>query len=229
MFGENLKRYRKALNLTREQVAFRIREVYGEKCTGASIQSWERGTNPKTTMISMLADVLDVPEQYFFDDSERAIDMIVRDKIPMVNTMVDAVMRIDLLNGYVGGGSAGHLIDTDITEVIHVDKMMIKKQYRDSAALKSIVVVGDSMVPYVNEGDIVMFSVTKPGTCAYLDGKYVIETSQGIMVKNLSFKCNGDIVISSCNKVYGSETIKAEESQEYLEILGMVVGRVLKG
>ena len=229
MFGENLKKYRKAINLTREQVAFRVNRVYGVKCTGAHIQNWENGTNPKTSMISMLADVLDVPEQYFFDDSERAIDMIVRDKIPMVNTMVDAVMRIDLLNGYVGAGSAGHLIDTDITEVIHVDKMMIKKEYRDSATLKSIVVVGDSMVPYVNEGDIVMFSVTKPGTCAYLDGKYVIKTSQGIMVKNLSFKCNGDIVISSCNKVYGSETIRAGESQEYLEILGMVVGRVLKG
>lgn len=229
MFSENLKKYRKELGLTREEVAFRIREVYGENCTGASIQSWERGTNPKTNMISMLADVLDVPEQYFFDDSDNAIDMIIRDKIPMVNTMVDSVMRIDLISGYVGAGSAGHLLNMDdINEVLHVDKMMVDKRYRDSA-VKSLLVIGDSMVPYVDTGDIVMFSVTLLGTCEYVDGKYVIETAQGVMVKNLSFKCNCDIVISSCNKAYDSEIIKAGESQEYLEILGIVVGRVLKG
>jgi phage repressor protein C with HTH and peptisase S24 domain len=69
--------------------------------------------------------------------------------------------------------------------------------------------------------------VTVPGT-KFIDGKYVIETSAGVMVKNLCFKSNGDIVISSCNRIYESETIRASESQEYLEIIGMVVGRVLK-
>ena len=100
-----------------------------------------------------------------------------------------------------------------------------KKHYYDK--LESLVVIGDSMFPYVSAGDIVIFSVTVPGI-KLIDGKYVIETSAGVMVKNLSFKCNGDIVISSCNKAYESETINANESQEYLNIVGMVVGRVLK-
>ena len=228
MFGQKLRYYREELGLTREQVAFRIREVYGEKCTGAHIQNWENGTNPKTTMISMLADVLGIPEQYLFDKSEKAIDMIVKDKVPMVKSMVENTIRVDMLSGYVGAGSVGHIIDMKaVPDVMYVDKMMIDKKYRNNK-LQSIIVIGDSMSPYVDAGDIVMFSVTDPGTSHFPDGKYVIETAQGMMVKNLCFKCNGDIVISSCNKVYESETINAEASQEYINIVGMVVGRILK-
>lgn len=228
MFSENLKKYRKELGLTRENVAFRIREVYGEKCTGASIQSWERGTNPKTSMISMLADVLGIPEQYLFDDSERATDMIIREKIPMVKNMTENTLKVDMLSGYAGAGSVGHLVEMkSVSDILYVDKMMIEKKYRDTK-LQSLIVIGDSMTPYVDAGDIVIFSVTDHGTSHFPDGKYIIETAQGMMVKNLCFKCNGDIVISSCNKVYESETINAEESQEYINIVGMVVGRVLK-
>jgi len=48
------------------------------------------------------------------------------------------------------------------------------------------------------------------------------------MVKNLKFMCSGDIIISSCNKAYSDEIINSEESQELLDILGIVVGRILK-
>ena len=227
MFSEKLRKYREKLALSREGLAHRVRSVHGVNCTKENITSWEGGANPKIDAIIALADVLGIPEQYLFNDSSEAIDTVIGEKMPMVKGMVENVLRVDMVNGYVGAGSVGNFIDINsIREVIYVDKVLIDKRHHNSR-LESLVVVGDSMVPYVNAGDVVIFCVTAPGTKT-IDGKYVIETSAGVMVKNLSFKCNGDIVISSCNRIYESEIIKANESQEYLEIIGMVVGRVLK-
>ena len=227
MFSENLRKYREKLSLSREGLAHRVRSIHNIGCTKENITSWEGGANPKIDAIIALADVLGIPEQYLFNDSSDAIDTVIGEKMPMVKGMVENVLRVDVINGYCGAGSAGHFIDMDsIREVIYVDKMLVdKKHYYDK--LESLVVIGDSMTPYVNAGDIVIFSVSVSGT-RMIDGKYVIETSAGVMVKNLSFKCNGDIVISSCNKAYESETINSKNSQEYIDIVGMVVGRILK-
>jgi len=226
-FGENLKRYRNKLNMSRSDLAYRITTLYGFKSSNANVQSWENGSNPKIGTIVALADILGIPEQFLFDDSTQAIDMILKNKMPMVRLLASNTLEVDMLSGYVGAGSMGHLVGMDdVSDVIYIDKMLIHKRYRDKK-LRSILVVGDSMNDYVDEGDIVIFC-DFDSSIGYIDGKYVINNSNGIMVKNLSFKCNGDIVISSSNKIYESEVIKAHESQEYIEIMGMVVGRVLK-
>ena len=84
------------------------------------------------------------------------------------------------------------------------------------------------MIPYVNDDDIILFHPLKDTTHRLNDGKYVIQTINGTMVKNLKFMCSGDIIISSCNKAYSDEIINSNESQELLDILGIVVGRILK-
>ena len=228
MFGENLMKYRKKLNMSRDDLAYRVETLYGFKCSGSSIQGWEtKDINPKIGTIIALADILGIPEQFLFDDSDQAMDIILKNKMPNVRPLVANTLKVDMLSGYVGAGSAGHLIGMDdVSDVLYVDKMMVEKKHRNNK-LQSLIVIGDSMQGYVDAGDIVLFTRLDHST-GYIDGKYVIETAQGIMVKNLSFKCNGDIIISSCNKVYAPETINHKESQEYLEIIGMVVGRVLK-
>ncbi|HIP15127.1 MAG TPA: LexA family transcriptional regulator [Sulfurimonas autotrophica] len=226
-FGENLKKYRQKLNMTRADLAYRITTLYGFKSSNANVQSWESGANPKIKTIIALADILGIPEQFLFDDSTQAMDAILREKMPSVRPMVSNTLKVDMLSGYIGAGSLGHLVGMDeIADVMYVDKMAVSKKYHHKK-LRSILVIGDSMIPYVDAGDIVIFCDFN-SDMGFMDGKYVITAAHGTMIKNLCFKSNGDIVISSCNKVYESETIKADESQDYIEIIGMVVGRILK-
>jgi transcriptional regulator with XRE-family HTH domain len=227
MFSENLIKYRKKLGLSRQELAHRLNRLYSIECTGSTVQSWERGTNPKIEVIVALADVLGIPEQFLFNDSDHAVNKVLKEKLPQIKPIVENTVPIELVNGYIGAGSAGHLVGLHKTyEYFYIDSIAIDKKYRNKD-LKALVVIGDSMEPYVSAGDIVIFYELQ-NIDSHIDGKYVITTSSGTMVKNLKFKINGDIVISSCNKIYQDELINFEDSQEYLDINGMVVGRILK-
>ncbi|HIP59099.1 MAG TPA: XRE family transcriptional regulator, partial [Campylobacterales bacterium] len=71
MFGELLKKYRKIADLTLEELAQRVNERAGTTYTKATVRSWEKGNNPKVVIIQIIADILDIPVQYLFDDSDK--------------------------------------------------------------------------------------------------------------------------------------------------------------
>ena len=227
MFGELLKKYRKIADLTLEELAQRVNEIAGTTYTKATVRSWERGNNPKVVIIQIIADILDIPVQYLFDDSDKVINKIVANKAPQLKQMIKHTLRVPLYDGYVGAGSGGVFDAFEVKDYLYIDYFSIDKKYTDKSIV-ALTVVGDSMEPYVCDGDIVIFHPIVPSSnFPLIDGKYVIQTSNGLMVKNLTFKTNGNIVISSCNKSYASEEIDPS-NQEQLEILGFVVGRFLK-
>ncbi len=227
MFAENLRKYRERLNLSREALAHRLNAIHGIKCTKDNVASWENNTNPKIEVIMALADVLGIPEQFLFNDSQRAVNEIIKETMPTVKPMIESTLSIELTNGYIGAGSAGHLVGLHKShDFFYIDSIAIDKKYQNKD-LKALIVVGDSMEPYIYAGDMVIYYELNSND-SFSDGKYVITTSAGTMVKNLKFKINGDIIISSCNKTYKEEIVNFEESQEYLDIHGMVVGRILK-
>jgi transcriptional regulator with XRE-family HTH domain len=227
MFSENLKKYRKQSGYTQEQLATAVNNLLDSEYTKSNIQSWERGVNPKIEVISAIAEILNIPEQFLFDDSSDAVDKIVSREVPNLKNIVDHVKEIPLLKGYVGAGSSGVIDEVEIEKYLYIDTCLVKKAYQNKE-IKALTIVGDSMIPYVDNNDIVLYHPIKKGQYNLIDGKYIIETINGIMLKNLKFCCNGDIVISSCNKAYRDEIIRATESQEYLDIIGIAVGRLLK-
>ncbi len=225
MFGINLKKYRKAKGLTQEDLALRINDLLNTDFKKNNVQSWENRTNPKLEVIVAICEILGIPEQFLFDDSDSTINKIVAKKSPEIKQMVEHTLRVPLYDGYVGAGSSG-VINGFNDNFVCVDYISIAKKYIDKPII-AITVIGDSMTPYVNEDDIILFHPI--GSDYKLkDDKYVIQTQAGVMVKNLSLKINGDIVISSCNKDYSDEIINCNDSQEHLEVLGVVVGRILK-
>lgn len=226
MFSKNLRKHRKLKGLTQQQLANLLTKYLNKLYTDKNVQSWENKTNPKLEIIIALSDILEVSEQYLVNDSVEKINQIVDNEIPNFKNVLEHTKKIALLDGYVGAGSAGMIDRIKAIDFLYVDNSMIKKQFLNQE-IKALTVVGDSMHPYVNCCDIVLFASLKE-RCNLLDGKYIINTIAGTMVKNLSFKANGDIVISSCNKSYSDEIIKLSESQEILDIIGIVVGRVLK-
>jgi len=227
MFSENLKKYRNMIGLTQEQLALAINSLINNEYTKSNVQSWERGVNPKIEVIEAIAEILDIPVQYLFDDSDKAINQIISNKAPQLKEIVEHTLRIPLIDGYVGAGSGGIIDAFKINEYVYIDNSSIKRKYLSETVI-AIPVIGDSMIPYVNDDDIILFHPLKDTTHRLTDGKYVIQTINGTMVKNLKFMCSGDIIISSCNKAYSDEIINSNESQELLDILGIVVGRILK-
>ena len=207
--------------------ANRINVLLGTTFKDVNVSSWENGINPKIETIQAIADILDIPVQYLFDDSDKVINKIVANKAPQLKQMVEHTLRVPLYDGYVGAGSGGVFDAFEVKDYLYIDYFSIDKKYTDKPIV-ALTVVGDSMEPYVYDGDIVIFHPITPGSnFPLIDGKYVIQTSNGLMVKNLTFKTNGNIVISSCNKSYAPEEIDPS-NQEQLEILGFVVGRFLK-
>jgi len=227
MFTKQLKKYRNIRGLKQSELADSINELIGTDIKSVNISSWEQGTNPKIEIIDAIADILDIPVQYLFDDSDSAINKIISNKAPELKEIVNHTLRVPILDGYVGAGSGGIIDAMKINEYVYVDSSSIRRKYVKDTIV-AIPVIGDSMYPYVHDDDIILFHPLKEVTHKLNDGKYVIQNINGIMVKNLKFQCNGDIIISSCNKAYSDEIINANESQELLEILGSVVGRILK-
>lgn len=238
MFGKQLKKYRDYKRLTQADLAEQLSVIIGKSFNGSNISSYEDGTNPKIEVIEALATILNIPEQYLFNDSDNTLEKIAKDEIQknpekykrkiMTKAEIERdIIKVPLYDGYVGAGSAG-IIDTfEIKDYLYIDNQSIKKAYKHKE-IKALEVIGDSMIPYVHCCDIVLFAPLQQDGTHLVDSKYIIQTCRGIMVKNLSFKTNGNIIISSCNSTYPSEEIDAKESQENFEILGIVVGRILK-
>jgi len=228
MFGELLKKYRKQKGFTQVKLADRLSDLLSTEIKQINVSSWEQGVNPKIEIIEAIAEILDIPVQYLFDDSDEVINKIVANKAPQLKTMVEHTLKIPLYDGYVGAGSGGIVDELNIKDYLYIDYLSIEKKY-SKKPIVAFTVAGDSMEPYVYDGDIILFHPIVPGSnFNFVDNKYVIQNHNGLMVKNLTFRANGDIVISSCNKAYRDEIIKADETQELLEILGVVVGRILK-
>jgi transcriptional regulator with XRE-family HTH domain len=226
MFLELLKKYRKNKKLTQTDLANKLSDLLGYEVKTTNVQSWERGVNPKLEMIISIAEILDIPEQYLFNDSDDIINQMVGNRMPSIKKMTDNTSQVQLYDGLCGAGSGGILYNTT-DNFIFIDKQLIKKKYQDRPVV-GLKIVGDSMKPYIDTGDILLVNmINEFDDKPTIDGKYVINTIQGTQLKNLSFRSNGDIVISSTNKEYPDEIINIIESQEQLDIIGVPVGRLL--
>jgi len=227
MFCLNLRKYRNQKGLSQEELAEKINSILATNYKKSNIYTWENGTSPKIKTIEAIAEILNIPEQFLFNDSKEVLNKIVSHEEPNLKDMVTNTKRIPLLSGYVGAGSGGIFDKVEVEDYLYIDVSLVHRTYQNKD-IKALRVIGDSMIPYVDNQDIVIYSPIEKGKYNFTDGKYIIETINGIMIKNLKFKCNGDIIISSCNDAYSDEIIKATESQEYLDIIGIAVGRLLK-
>lgn len=87
----------------------------------------------------------------------------------------------------------------------------------DPRATALVEVVGDSMSPAIDEGDVVLVDLRE--VRFRHDGIYVLRTGNDLAVKRLQRQPDGSILIRSDNPAYESNTVKAEE----LALLGRVV------
>ena len=84
---------------------------------------------------------------------------------------------------------------------------------------------GDSMEPYICDGDTVMF-VEEPEGKPIREGRiYALRYGGALKIKRLYRRANGDLVIRSDNKNYPDEVVKNDELDELVRIYGPVIER----
>jgi transcriptional regulator with XRE-family HTH domain len=110
---------------------------------------------------------------------------------------------------------------------IIVDRNILPKKYANTA-IGAMRVDGDSMSPYVNDGDIVLFAPIYENNFSRIDGKYILETQSGLIVKNVKFNIlDSGYIIASENPAYPPEKI-TQDSLDSIVFKGIVVARFLK-
>jgi len=200
-------------------------EEHGIKKHEATIRKYRHGINdPDTKTLSILADILDVTEQDFFVGSEKRKEKIALEEIKKSPHKYRHIYEKQNIKNEL---KQCELINHK-TKYIYIDNFCL-----DASALKcdisAFVVSGDSMYPYLSDGDIALFKNIGEENITY-DGKYIIETSVGLQVKNLKFLSDGSIKIISENPAYRTlgtydEEVKKDDAKS-LKIVGSIIGRV---
>jgi hypothetical protein len=103
------------------------------------------------------------------------------------------------------GGGALNYDETD-------EKIMIDEE------ILALNVIGDSMEPTLNDGDIVF--VDRSSTNPHRTGVYIVSTPYGLFIKRLQLQANGTVALVSDNPNYSDEIVSVSD----VEVLGKVVG-----
>lgn len=207
-FGENLKKIMAEKSMTAETIAKRMGVSRG------TITHWSNSIRfPKSDeLIYSLASVLGVSEQELFDPNNKRY-----------GSQPDNIILIDKLDMRAGAGSAGFVDVPYEGQKIAVDKFIINGL--NPKYLKVIEVVGDSMEPEFQEGDIALLDmVYGRDTFTKIGGIYVVRVNDVVYIKKVEFLPDGKLKLISINKDYG-DMLPHEQGYDY-EILGKVCGKI---
>ena len=228
--GGKIKQARSAKKMTQLQLS----EIVG--VNRASIAQYETDTFvPPISTLKKIADACDVDMLYFFDDEDASKRQIVKKElknnfekyahlIPAEYSLKNVVFlsKSDML---IGAGSEG-AYDLDLFNKetkVAVDRSFIKGL--DPKNLKLFEVVGDSMQPEYDEGDLAIVDMVNfRGDFIKIGGIYVVRVGDVVYVKRVEFLPKGAIKLISLNSKYG-DLYPHQEGYEY-EILGKVCGKI---
>ena len=195
----------------------------------------KKSSKPELEKLPLIAEILGKNVIDLFDDEETSKKQIVKKElknnfekyahlIPAEYGLKNVVFlsKSEML---IGAGSEG-AYDLDLFNKetkIAVDRSFIKGL--DPKNLKLFEVVGDSMQPEYDEGDLAIVDMVNfRGDFIKIGGIYVVRVGDVVYVKRVEFLPKGAIKLISLNAKYG-DLYPHKEGYEY-EILGKVCGKI---
>ncbi len=145
----------------------------------------------------------------------------------MFNQMVQSIAnesekfeKIHYFKDIYASAGGGALNYDEQSEFLTLDEEMVnhlggKHVIKNIHALN---VVGDSMEPTLNDGDILFMD--RNSVNPNRNGIYIVSTPAGIFVKRLQLKLDGTVALVSDNESYSDEIVNTED----ITVLGKVVG-----
>lgn len=239
---QKIKAFRQEAGLTQVQFAEKLGITQG-LVAHYETQPGEIGKNgkekksskPELEKLPLIAEILGKNVIDLFDDEETSKKQIVKKElknnfekyahlIPAEYGLKNVVFlsKSEML---IGAGSEG-AYDLDLFNKetkIAVDRSFIKGL--DPKNLKLFEVVGDSMQPEYDEGDLAIVDMVNfRGDFIKIGGIYVVRVGDVVYVKRVEFLPKGAIKLISLNAKYG-DLYPHKEGYEY-EILGKVCGKI---
>lgn len=113
-------------------------------------------------------------------------------------------------------GSGAEVYDEEIKRHIPFERSWLLREGLYLKNLACIEVKGDSMLPTLENGDIILVNHAKTTG----DGVFIIRMGNALRVKRLQWLVSGKLRISSDNPAYETEVVTPEELGEQFAILG---------
>lgn len=204
-FGEKLKLLRKEKGVTQEELA---------KYLGVSrpnITQYEKGLyDPSLETIEDIAKFFKVKSGYFFDS------------MPQNNNNHISIPIIEALAGCGAAGMISQLKMSD--EHMSIDKKLLPEDIITDK-LSMIRIVGDSMMPYLDENDWAIVQMRNGYDVVPINGVYLITHGENVHIKRCAFQADGSCLLISDNQLYPVETALAGD----WDIVGKIVARLKFG
>ncbi|MEL7608312.1 MAG: XRE family transcriptional regulator [Bacillota bacterium] len=192
MLSKKLKQLRQERKLTQQELAARF------NVTQQAIAKWEAGRAlPEPETISRIAGFFDVTTDYLLDRTDAFIT-------------TGPVSSVQII-GAVRAGYNAFALEEDLGSAL--------AEVEDAQAYRYLVVKGDSMAPYIREGDLALVrlqSELKNG-----DLGVVIYRDNEATLKKYYFS-DGTVTLVPFNDAYGTVTLRGPEL-ERLIIFGKVI------
>lgn len=130
--------------------------------------------------------------------------------------------RIHYFKDIYASAGGGALNYDEQSDSMYLDEQMIDRLGGIKAIknIQALNVLGDSMEPTLNNGDIVF--IDRASCNPSRNGVYVVSTPGGLFIKRLQLRADGMVALVSDNDVYNDELVASAD----LEVLGKVVGTV---
>lgn len=211
-FNDILKSLRKNSNMTQVQLAEKINVTQG------TIANWERGVRePDMETIKKIANVLSVPVERFFMDSQNAntqpdLTTVTPVNFELANEPI-SMKRIAVIGEVAAGYQC--LADMQVIDYVACDASLLHTGY-EYVYLR---VRGDSMEPELHEGDLVLVQVQD----TIESGEYavVLVDNEDGLVKKIEID-RTHITLISENPYYPPRRFDREEMNR-IRIFGKVV------
>jgi SOS-response transcriptional repressor LexA len=128
--------------------------------------------------------------------------------------------RIHYFKDIYASAGGGALNYDEKSEFLELDEEIVNHLGGKQSVkyIKALNVLGDSMEPTLNDGDIVFMDTSSKNINR--NGVYIVTTPMGLFIKRLQLRADGKVALVSDNSIYTDEIVNSED----IEVLGKVVG-----
>ncbi|MDH4247751.1 MAG: helix-turn-helix transcriptional regulator [Deltaproteobacteria bacterium] len=122
-----------------------------------------------------------------------------------------------------GSAGEGHLVSgEEVEDLLAFKRAWITRELRTRPeSLALIHVQGESMVPTLNPGDVILLELNEGRQTG--DGVFVIRMGDTLLVKRLQFLPEGQVNVTSDNSAYQPFVVRLHQPPESFQIVGRVV------
>ena len=188
----------------------------------STFQRYGNGSLPRIDAAAAIAEACGVSLDWLVGEGTES------DAVKAGDASVVSLPRYDI---HVSAGHGPMAGNHEIADFMTVSREWLARYVSANAHVVVIEARGDSMEPTVGDGDLLFVEMSIDKNSVAAGGIFVINVGGLIMIRRLQVMLNGDLRVSSDNRVYEPETIPAAERDEKVAVHGRVfwVGGPLGG